>query len=196
MAADFYGQGGAMETVLEMRGISKTFPGVRALDGVNLTLHAGEVHGLMGENGAGKSTLMKILLGIYTADEGSITLFGKPVSFRGPREAIAGGICMIHQELNLIPEMTIAENIFLGREPLKNGFVDYKRINRDTRELLEKLNLSMDPTMKLGRLTVAGQQMVEIAKGFPTIRGCSSWTSQPRPSPRRRSGASLRSFAR
>ena len=153
-----------METVLEMRGISKTFPGVRALDGVNLTLHAGEVHGLMGENGAGKSTLMKILLGIYTLDEGSITLFGKPVSFRSPREAIAGGICMIHQELNLIPEMTIAENIFLGREPLKNGFVDYKRMNRDTRELLKNLNLAMDPTMKLGRLTVAGQQMVEIAK--------------------------------
>ena len=153
-----------METVLEMRGISKTFPGVRALDGVNLTLRAGEVHGLMGENGAGKSTLMKILLGIYTPDEGSITLFGKSVSFRGPREAITGGICMIHQELNLIPEMTIAENIYLGREPRKNGFVDHKRMNQDTRELLEKLNLSMDPTMKLGRLTVAGQQMVEIAK--------------------------------
>ena len=122
--------------VLEMIDISKTFPGVRALDGVNLTLHAGEVHGLMGENGAGKSTLMKILLGVYQRSGGTIRLRGKEVSYNNPREAIADGICMIHQELNLIPEMTVAENIFLGREPLKNGLVDYKKMCRDAKKLL------------------------------------------------------------
>ena len=150
--------------VLEMIDISKTFPGVRALDGVNLTLHAGEVHGLMGENGAGKSTLMKILLGVYQRSGGTIRLRGKEVSYNNPREAIADGICMIHQELNLIPEMTVAENIFLGREPLKNGLVDYKKMCRDAKKLLETLHLNIDPSTKLRKLTVAGQQMVEIAK--------------------------------
>ena len=150
--------------VLEMLNISKTFPGVHALDGVNLTLRAGEVHGLMGENGAGKSTLMKILLGIYQRSEGIIRLHGKEVNFANPHEAIDNGICMIHQELNLIPEMTVAENIYLGREPLKNGFVDFKKMRRDAKALLEMLHLSIDPGIKLKKLSVAGQQMVEIAK--------------------------------
>jgi len=152
------------QIVLEMQDISKTFPGVHALDHVSLTLHEGEVHGLMGENGAGKSTLMKILLGIYQRDEGVVRLRGREVSYSNPREAIADGICMIHQELNLIPEMTVAENIFLGREPLKNGFIDYRQMNREAKKLLDTLQLNIDPNLKLKKLTVAGQQMIEIAK--------------------------------
>ena len=150
--------------VLEMEDISKSFPGVHALEHVNLTLREGEVHGLMGENGAGKSTLMKILLGIYQRDGGVVRLRGKEVSYANPREAIADGICMIHQELNLIPEMTVAENIYLGREPLKNGFVDYRQMNQNAKALLSKLHLNMDPNLKLNKLTVAGQQMIEIVK--------------------------------
>lgn len=152
------------EIVLQMTDICKSFPGVRALDMVSLTLRAGEVHGLMGENGAGKSTLMKILLGIHQADSGTVELQGKQVAFSNPREAIANGICMIHQELNLIPEMTVAENIYLGREPRKNGLVDFKAMNRMAKELLSTLKLNIEPSMKLKKLTVAGQQMVEIVK--------------------------------
>lgn len=150
--------------ILEMNDISKTFPGVKALDKVSLCLRNGEVHGLMGENGAGKSTLMKVLLGMYERDSGEIKLFGESINFHNTREAMRYGISMIHQELNLIPEMTISENIFLGREPLKRGVIDYKKMNRDTADILTSLNLKMKPDMKLKELTVAGQQMVEIAK--------------------------------
>jgi ABC-type sugar transport system ATPase subunit len=152
------------EIVLQMKGITKEFPGVKALDNVDFTLRAGEVHGLMGENGAGKSTLMKILQGIYACDQGTIELKGKKVQFKNPGEAIASGISMIHQELNLIPEMTVAENIFLGREAGKYCFIDFKQMNRACDRLMQTLDLNIAPTLKVSQLTVAGQQMIEIAK--------------------------------
>jgi len=147
-----------------MNGITKRFPGVLALNSVDFELKKGEVHGLMGENGAGKSTLMKVLIGLCLPNAGTIELAGSGASFSNTREAMEAGISMIHQELNLMPEMTVAENIFMGREPKKRGLVNYREMNRQTQELLDMLNLQIIPSMKLKNLTIAGQQMVEIAK--------------------------------
>lgn len=156
------------ETILKMEGITKKFPGVLALDRCWLELRKGEIHGLIGENGAGKSTLMKVLSGIYKKDEGSIQLEGREEDFSNTRESLAAGICMIHQELNLMPHLTIAQNIFIGRENgHKAGFlVNDKKINEKAREYMEMLHMNLPPTTRVGSLTVAKQQMVEIAKAI------------------------------
>ena len=151
--------------VLEMQGIRKAFPGVRVLDDVSLTVQAGEVHALMGENGAGKSTLMKILAGALPADEGRILLNGQPVTVPTPQAAMDRGIGIIYQELNLAPHLSVAENIFLGREPrLLPGWVDGAKMRRDAAALMENLGMGLDVRTLVGRLTIAQRQMVEIAK--------------------------------
>jgi len=156
-----------MEYILEMKNISKQFPGVKALNNVQLKIKKGEVHVLVGENGAGKSTLMKILNGVYSKDTGEIIFKGKPMEIRNPREAQEAGISIIYQELNLIPKLSIAENIFLGREPLKkNRMIDWKLIYKNTEELLIRLDIDLDPTTKINRLGIAQQQMIEIAKAL------------------------------
>nr|WP_324615590.1 sugar ABC transporter ATP-binding protein [Halomonas salipaludis] len=143
----------------------KTFPGVVALDNVQLKVRPGTVHALMGENGAGKSTLMKIIAGVYIPDQGEVRLNGKTLHLHGPLGALEAGIAMIHQELNLMPYMTIAENIWIRREPLNAfGMVNHDRMNRMTETLFERLGIDMDPEMDVRRLTVAGRQMIEIAK--------------------------------
>lgn len=154
------------ETLLEMRNIQKYFPGVHALDDVHLTVQVGEVHALVGENGAGKSTLMKVLNGIYKKDSGSISYRGKEVDIEKPSDAQKLGIGMIHQELNLMPHLTVAENIFIGREPMKGVFLDKATANAEASALMSSLNLSIDPTTLVSNLTVAKQQMVEIAKAL------------------------------
>lgn len=155
------------DVLLEASGIAKSFPGVRALDGVNLTVRSGRLNALLGENGAGKSTLMNILAGVFPPDSGTVTLEGRPVSFKSPREAQEAGISIIFQELNLVPEMSIAENIFIGREPMtKFGLVDYTRMNADAAALLKELELDADPRTLISQLKVGAQQVVEIAKAI------------------------------
>lgn len=157
-----------VEPLLRMEHISKSFPGVRALSDVTIDLQYGEVLALVGENGAGKSTLMKILTGIYPKDEGTITLQGKDIAVHSPKQAQELGISIIHQELNLMKDLTVAENIFIGREPkgTMNLLVNDKQLNKQTAELFNKLNLDLDPKTKVRHLTVAKQQMVEIAKAL------------------------------
>ena len=152
------------ETILEMQGIQKYFSGVHALKGVNFDLKAGEVHALMGENGAGKSTLIKVLCGIHKRDGGSVTLFGKNVNFHNIAESQAAGISVIHQELNMMNHLTVAQNMFIGREPRKGIMIDDNRMICEARMLFDRIGVKIDPTMKLGELTVGKQQMVEIAK--------------------------------
>lgn len=154
---------------LEMRGICKSFPGVKALDHAQLRLRPGTVHALMGENGAGKSTLMKCMFGIYKMDEGEIFFEGKKVEIGDPMEALKMGIAMVHQELQPIPARTVGENIFLGRYPMKKalGFipiVDHKKMYEDTEALLKKVRMDFDPKQMLGELSVSQMQSVEIAK--------------------------------
>ena len=156
--------GGRQEYVLEMQDICKVFPGVRALKGVQLKVRPGTVHTLMGENGAGKSTMMKCLMGIYTPTSGKIIYKGKEVKFRGPLDAMNAGITMIHQELAPIPERSVCDNVWVGREPTKGLFVDDKKMRQDCIALFEKLNVKLDPDTKMKDLTVAKMQMVEIAK--------------------------------
>ena len=156
-----------MEYVLEMKDISKTFPGVKALDRVQLQVKPGEVHALMGENGAGKSTLMKILMGIYTKDDGGEILFdGKPYHVSNPKEAMDTGVAMIHQELNPILDMTVYENIFVGRELCKNGLVDKKAMIEESEKLIAECGLHVSPTDTLRNLTVAQCQLIEIIKAI------------------------------
>lgn len=152
------------EIVLKMENIVKTFPGVRALDGVNLTISKGTVHGLMGENGAGKSTLMKVLMGIYIPDEGTVEFKGSTLKVHGTADALNAGISMIHQELSPIPDMTVAENIFLGREPSKMGFVNESALYKKCDELLKNLELDLNSHDKMKTLSTGSIQMVEIAK--------------------------------
>ncbi|MFO7321915.1 MAG: sugar ABC transporter ATP-binding protein [Chloroflexota bacterium] len=156
------------DVLVLMEGIEKSFPGVHALSQCQFELRAGEVHALVGENGAGKSTLMKILAGVYSKDAGRIFYRGREVDIPNPRAAQLLGISMIHQELNLMPHLTVAQNIFIGREPRQRiPFVlDDKRINEQTRALLDRLHLKLDPRTKVADLTVAKQQMVEIAKAL------------------------------
>lgn len=150
---------------LEMRGVVKTFPGVKALDHAQLKLRPGSVHALMGENGAGKSTLMKCMFGIYHMDEGEVIYEGEPVHIRGPLDALHRGIAMVHQELQPIPERSIAENIYVGRYPMKMGFlVDHEKMYEDAAKVLEEVHLNFDPKAKLGSLSVSQMQLVEIAK--------------------------------
>ena len=156
-----------MEYVLEMKDISKTFPGVKALDRVQLQVKPGEVHALMGENGAGKSTLMKILMGIYTKDDGGEILFdGKPYHVSNTKEAMDTGVAMIHQELNPILDMTVYENIFVGRELRKNGLVDKKAMIEESEKLIAECGLHVSPTDTLRNLTVAQCQLIEIIKAI------------------------------
>lgn len=151
--------------LLEIQDIRKGFPGVLALDNISFKLRAGTVHALMGENGAGKSTLMKIIAGIYIPDRGEIRLNGRKVSLKSPIDALNQGIAMIHQELNLMPYMTVAENVWITREPKNRfGFVDHGELNRRTVELFEKLSIQIDPAAEVQNLSVANRQMVEIAK--------------------------------
>ncbi|MFT4014677.1 MAG: sugar ABC transporter ATP-binding protein [Paracoccus sp. (in: a-proteobacteria)] len=151
--------------VLSIRGIRKEFPGVLALDDVQLKIRPGSVHALMGENGAGKSTLMKIIAGIYQPDAGEILLRGQPVTLSSPLDALEQGISMIHQELLLMNSMTVAENIWIRREPKGAfGLVDHGKMSAMTQELFDRLNIRLDPDALVGDLTVAQKQMVEIAK--------------------------------
>lgn len=153
------------EYLLAVEGVRKEFPGVVALDNVSFRLKRGSVHALMGENGAGKSTLMKILAGIYIPDEGEVTLKGISIRLKSPLDALENGIAMIHQELNLMPYMTVAENIWIRREPLTRlGFVNHGEMRRMTEELFKRLNISIDPEIEVRHLSVANRQMVEIAK--------------------------------
>lgn len=156
------------EALVRMEGIEKHFPGVHALHQCRLELAAGEVHALVGENGAGKSTLMKIATGVYQKDEGKIILKGKEVNIPNTRAAQQLGISMIHQELNLMPDLTIAQNIFIGREPRKGIklFVDDRKLNDQAQQLMNDMNLQLDARTKVSELTVAKQQMVEIAKAL------------------------------
>ncbi|HMF97375.1 MAG TPA: sugar ABC transporter ATP-binding protein, partial [Vicinamibacterales bacterium] len=157
----------ALAPVLEMRGIRKAFPGVVALDGVDLALRAGEVHMLLGENGAGKSTLMKILSGAYRRDDGEILIGGARVDIESPRDALARGIRVIYQELTLVPQLSVAENIFLGALPARRfGVVDRRALHAQTARLLADLGMAIDPRTRVGRLGLAQRQMVEIAKAL------------------------------
>lgn len=154
------------EVILTMKGIDKSFPGVHALDHVDLEVRKGEVHALMGENGAGKSTLMKVLTGIYTKDSGTITYEGKEVEFHNTREAQEAGIVIVHQELNMLGHLTVAQNIFIGREFKKGIRIDDRKMNEEAKKLFDKLNIHIDPSETMGNLTVGKQQMCEIAKAI------------------------------
>ena len=160
--------GDASRPILEMRGIVKRFPGVVALDDVSFDCLPGEVHALVGENGAGKSTLIKILAGAYIQDEGSVLVDGRQVSFRHPQEAQLYGVSVIYQEFNLLPHRTVAQNIFLGREPTRYGLIDYGELEAKTHELLSQLDVhhTISPRALVGSLPVAQQQIVEIAKAL------------------------------
>lgn len=156
------------EVLISMTGIDKGFPGVQALSDCRFELLKGEVHALMGENGAGKSTLMKVLTGVYQKDAGTIVYKGQPIEILSPKAAQDAGIGMIHQELNLSQDLTVAQNIFMGREPKKSWglFLDEKELHRKVLQLFELMDLDMDPTTLVADLTVAKQQMVEIAKAL------------------------------
>ena len=154
------------ETILEMKGIDKSFPGVHALDHVDFDVRRGEVHALMGENGAGKSTLMKVLTGIYTKDSGTITYEGKETEFHNTREAQEAGVVIVHQELNMVNDLTVAQNIFIGREPKKGLGIDDKKMIEDSKKLFEELKIEIDPRDQMRDLTVGKQQMCEIAKAI------------------------------
>jgi ribose transport system ATP-binding protein len=156
------------EYIVEMDHICKSFPGVKALDDVSFRLKAGEVLALLGENGAGKSTLMKVLSGVYQKDKGEIRVFGKTIEDLNPSKAQNLGIAIIHQELNLCKHLTVAENIFLGREKSRYGVIQKKDMNRQASKILARLNLEIDPTETVGNLAVSKQQMVEIAKALST----------------------------
>ena len=152
------------EVILTMKDIDKSFPGVHALDHVDLEVRKGEVLALMGENGAGKSTLMKVLTGIYKKDSGTITYEGKEVEFKNTREAKDAGIVIVHQELNMLGHLTVAQNLFIGREFKKGIRIDDKKMNEEAKKLFDRLNVNIDPKETMSNLTVGKQQMCEIAK--------------------------------
>ncbi len=155
------------ESFFYAKKIRKQFPGVIALDGVNITFHSGEVHSIVGENGAGKSTLIKILSGALKPDSGSIWIDQRQIIFDNPLQGLDYGIRVIYQELTLLPELTVAENIFLNRQPLNSfGMIDYRRMNEMAKQVLERLNLSIDPRSKVRTLRIAQQQLIEIARGI------------------------------
>ncbi|WP_210338811.1 sugar ABC transporter ATP-binding protein [Devosia rhizoryzae] len=155
-----------VQPLVVMTEIDKSFPGVRALSKARFELLPGEVHALMGENGAGKSTLMKILSGVYSRDAGTVLLNGQPVEISSPRQAQDLGIGIIHQELALMRDLTAAQNIFIGREPRRFGILDEGQLNRDAAAIFQSMNLKLEPTVKVETLTIAKQQMVEIAKAL------------------------------
>ena len=171
-----------MDTILEMRGITKTFPGVNALDNVNLAVRYGEIHAVVGENGAGKSTLMKVLSGVYGYGSytGEIRYQGDERRFRTISDSERVGIIIIHQELALVPMLSITENIFLGNEPATNGVIDWHLATRRTKDLLAKVGLQESPATLVTNLGVGKQQLVEIAKALASACGCLSSTNPPR----------------
>lgn len=154
----------ANEYILEMRNITKNFPGVKALDDVTLLVRPGTVHSLMGENGAGKSTLMKCLFGIYSLNSGDITLDGSKVAFESPAQALENHVSMVHQELNQVLDRNVMENVWLGRYPMKGCFVDEKKMYDETKLIFDDLGIDVDPRVKVGTLQVSQKQMIEIAK--------------------------------
>jgi len=154
------------EIILTMKGIDKSFPGVHALKEVNLEIRKGEVCALMGENGAGKSTLMKVLTGIYSKDAGEIVFEGRTVAFTNPKEAQDAGIAIVHQELNMMQQLTVAQNIFIGREFMKGKFIDDRKMNEESKKLFERLNIDIDPAETMSSLTIGKQQMCEIARAI------------------------------
>lgn len=161
--------------LIQMRGIAKEFLGVRVLDGVDLECEAGQVHAIVGENGAGKSTLMKILCGAYRPTEGEIRVDGEPVEFHHPLDGQRAGVAIIYQEFNLLPDRTVAENVFLGREPRRGLLIDRTAMEERSAELLAELSPedSISPRERVGDLPVARQQTVEIARRSPSTRA--SW---------------------
>ncbi|MGL6314800.1 galactose/methyl galactoside ABC transporter ATP-binding protein MglA [Vibrio sp. WXL103] len=154
------------EWLLEMTGVSKSFPGVRALDNVTLKVRPHSIHALMGENGAGKSTLLKCLFGIYEKDEGSIRFLGQDVNFTSSKEALDNGVSMVHQELNQVLQCTVMDNMWLGRYPKNGLFVDHNKMYHDTKAIFQELDIDIDPRAKVATLSVSQMQMVEIAKAF------------------------------
>ena len=154
------------EVILSMKGIDKSFTGVHCLDHVDFEVKRGEVHALMGENGAGKSSLMKVLTGIYRKDSGSITYEGKEVEFHTAREAQDAGVIIVHQELNMVGDLTVAQNIFIGREPVKGIRIDDRKMVEDAKKLFDRMHVDIDPRAKMSDLTVGKQQMCEIAKAI------------------------------
>ncbi len=154
------------DLLIEIKGVSKSFPGVRALDRVDFRLFRGEVHALMGENGAGKSTLIKVLTGLYPRDAGEILFRGEPLALSSPLEAMASGISTLYQEINLIPSLSVAENIYIGREPKKKWGIDWNRMNSDARKAIRKLDLDIDVTQPVFAYPVAVQQLVAITRAL------------------------------
>ncbi|MBA3325396.1 MAG: sugar ABC transporter ATP-binding protein, partial [Rhodobacteraceae bacterium] len=155
------------QPLLEARGLTKSFGGNVVLDGVNLSLAPGEVHAVVGENGAGKSTLIKVLGGVHRPSAGTLRMGGRPVVLHSPQEAMAQGIVAIHQELSLAPNLSAEENIFLGHFPrTRLGLLDRAHMREATRRLLDRLSIAIDPTLPVGRLSIAQQQMIEIAKAI------------------------------
>jgi methyl-galactoside transport system ATP-binding protein len=154
----------AEKFLLEMKEITKEFPGVKALDRVTIQIRESSVHALMGENGAGKSTLMKCLFGIYKKDHGEIIFLGKDINFTSPKEALDNGVSMVHQELNQVLQRNVMDNIWLGRYPQKGFFIDEKKMYDDTKQIFEELGIDIDPREKVGKLSVSEMQMLEIAK--------------------------------
>jgi ribose transport system ATP-binding protein len=158
-------EAGATTPVLEMTGVSKSFGGVRALSDVDFTLLPGEIHGLVGENGAGKSTMMKIMAGVHAGFEGDMRVAGAPVHFRSARDALAAGIGMVHQELSTVPDLTVAENVFLGHQPVTAlGIIDWARMNSEAKRMIASLGLDIRPTTPMGQLPVGLQQLVELSR--------------------------------
>ena len=154
----------AQKTILTMKGITKTFPGVKALSNVDFKLCEGDIHALMGENGAGKSTLIKVLTGIYPFDAGEIIMDGKAMVNKSPQDAQNNGISTVYQEVNLCPNLTVAENLFIGREPKKLGMINWKEMNSRSKVLLESLDIDVAPTTLLDECSIAIQQMIAIAR--------------------------------
>ena len=154
------------DVVLSMRDISKTFPGVKALQHVDFTLRKGEIHALMGENGAGKSTLIKVLTGVHSLDDGEIRIAGSdaPIINKSPQDAQSHGISTVYQEVNLCPNLSVAENLFIGREPRKFGLIDWHTMNKKATELLKSLDIDARATDKLEECSLAKQQMIAIAR--------------------------------
>jgi simple sugar transport system ATP-binding protein len=155
-----------VQPILQMKGISLAFPGVKALSNVDFRLFPGEVHALMGQNGAGKSTLIKALTGVYRLGAGTVELAGEPIAPGSPLEAQRMGISTVYQEVNLCPNLTVAENIYIGRQPMRFGRIHWKRMNADAQAALAKLNIHIDVTQPLASYSVAVQQMVAIARAL------------------------------
>ena len=151
-------------SLLDMKGVTKTFGGIAALQHVDFSISAGEIHGLVGENGAGKSTLMKIIAGVYSGYEGEMRVSGQMVHFRSAGDALAAGIGMVHQELSIVPDLSVAENVFLGSQPVRGGVVDWRAMNAQAKAQISSLGLEIDPTTRMGSLPVGLQQLIELSR--------------------------------